>query len=132
MPVGKILDPEGPTAQTTLGTVQDSNGKNYFILNTAKLKKDEPVLFEIHPFDIIIDGEEVKLKIATLERNSEGRPIIGEKPWPKGFKTKWDNEWNGISETRIKEMKIKKNGKDLDKKEILDMREQFQEVIQKN
>lgn len=125
MPVGKILEPEGPTAQATLGTVEDSYGRNYFILNTANLKQDDPVLFDIQPFDIIIDGETVKLKIAILERDAKGKPIISKQPWPDYFKAKWDKEWDKVPGERIDAMKIKKNGKTMDKKEILNMNESY-------
>jgi len=125
MPTGKVLKPDGPTEQTTLGTVEDTDGKTCFFLNTANLKMDEPVLFEIHPFDIIIDGENVKLKIATLERDAKGKPIISKQPWPEDFKAKWDKEWDKIPDDRILAMKFKKNGKSLDKKEILNMRESY-------
>ena len=83
------------------------------------------MLFDIQSFDIIIDGEKVKLTIATLERDAKGKPIISMQPWPEDFKAKWDKEWDKVPFERIDAMKIKKNGKTMDKKEILNMRESY-------
>ena len=114
---GKVKEEGGPDAQITLGTVEDTLEKKHFFLNTANLKKDEPVIFDIQSFDLEIDKENVKVKIAILEKGQDGQPIIAKKPWPEGFKTKWDNSWEKVSEEKIDKLNMKKNGKTLNKKE---------------
>lgn len=124
---GKVQDPGGPGAQTTLGAVESTHEKKHFFLNTANLKKDEPVIFDIRSFDLEIDKVNVKVKIAILEKGGDGQPLIGEKPWPSGFKAKWDTAWEKVSDGDIDKLKMKKNGKPLNKREILDMRESYLE-----
>jgi hypothetical protein len=119
MAIGKVNSPDGPAAYATLGTVEDTNGKIIFFLNTANLKKDEPVLFDVRAVDLKIDNQQVKLKIASLELNEKGIPVISEKPWPKKFKEKWEQEWEKVSDERILKMKMKKSGKSMDKRNIL-------------
>lgn len=122
---GKVEDEGGRGAQTTLGTVKDTGEKTHFFLNTANLKKDEPVLFDIQAFDLEIDNENVKVSIAILEKGSDGKPEMGKKPWQKGFKGKWDIAWDKVSDGDISKLGMKKNGKPMDKKEILNMDESY-------
>ena len=124
---GKVNEEGGPGAQYTLGTVEDAHEKTHFFLNTAKLKKDEPLIFDIKLFDLEIDNENVKVKIAIPEKGKDGLPLIAKKPWPEDFITKWKKAWEKVSDADIDKLKMKKNGKPLNKREILDMRESYLE-----
>ena len=117
MSSGKVSNPDGPGATPTLGAVDDINGQTYSFFNTALLKKDEPVIFDIEIFKVKINGNYVDAKIAILEQDKNGKPLIAENPWSKNFKNKWKLEWEKEEDDKILALDIKK--KHVDKKELL-------------
>lgn len=118
MPNGKVAKPEGPGAQATLGTVEDIHGEYIFFFNTANIKQDEPVIFDVDQKHLEIDGIKVKVKIATLEKDEDGKPLIAKRPWGPSFKAKWDKEWKNATDDQINRLNIKKKGKKMTKEEL--------------
>lgn len=129
MPTGKLINPDGPGAKPTIGTVEDINGVKYSFFNNAKIKKDEPVMFDVETFQIKMNGNWESAEIAILEQDNDGKPLIAENPWPDKFKKKWDSDWEKEDPEDIYRLNIK--NRHVDKNELLTYDKNNQGTIEK-
>ncbi len=108
MPTGKVINPKDPnSAFATIGQVQQTDGTIYAFLNSANLKKDDPVLFEVIPYTIILFKIKLKMSIAVLHGTKKGQPEIAKKTWTPAFKQKWDAEWSLEDPSELEKLNLK-------------------------
>lgn len=124
MPSGKLLDPGGPGAQSSLGSIQGTDGNIYPFNNNAaqgELKEGDPIIFYLTQSEVKMDGtEELKMMaVAQLDLDQLNKPCIVQDDWNikmKGSNTKyknyWKDEWEKEDEEKIAKLQLKDGFKD--------------------
>ena len=105
MPQGSVLESDGPEAQGTLGQVQSSDGKIYLFHNTAALKVNDPVMFDLNPRNVTIDIPKNAitqvLGVATLPEGYDDLDANGKWIDPK-LNQRWSDDWDKVSERQLR------------------------------
>ena len=105
MPTGSVLEPDGPNAQATFGQIQSTNGKIYLFYNTADLKVNDPVIFDLDSGDATVntknDSYTGVLAVAVLPKKYNDVDENGKWNDP-GLNDRWREDWAQVSELQLR------------------------------
>ena len=102
--IGKVLDTgmKSNDAQSTMGRILRPNGKVIHFINTsADLQKDDPIIFNILPYNIEYNGKNIRMPVAVLVEGYNEIELKGSNAgkWKKqDIHVLWQSIWDKVDD----------------------------------